>query len=92
MKIEIARIPLMQDTECQGDGFIDNRLVKGTVCRDPRKADSVPTSCPDPEFVKKQYITDYTSIANRDIIVYEEGSYIQRYVYGLNGESFYNKI
>ena len=40
----------------------------------------------DPEFVRKQYITDYTSIANRDILVYEEGSYIQRYVYGLNGE------
>jgi len=40
----------------------------------------------DPEFIRKEYITDYTSIANRDIIVYEEGSYIQRYVYGLNGE------
>ena len=33
----------------------------------------------DPEFVRKQYITDYTSIENRDILVYEEGSYIQRY-------------
>jgi len=40
----------------------------------------------DPEFIRKEYITDYTSIANRDIMVYEEGSYIQRYVYGLNGE------
>jgi len=29
---------------------------------------------------------DYSDIANRDIMVYEEGSYIQRYVYGLNGE------
>jgi len=40
----------------------------------------------DHEFIRKEYITDYTSIANRDIMVYEEGSYIQRYVYGLNGE------
>ena len=71
--------------------LIDTR----NVCQRVYETEVGTTVQNDPEFVRKQYITDYTSIANRDILaveakphckVYEEGSYIQRYVYGLNGE------
>ena len=40
----------------------------------------------DPETITKDYVTDYTSVANRDIFVYEHGSYTQKYVYGINGD------
>ena len=39
----------------------------------------------DFETVTKHYVPDYLSIANRDIMVTEDGSYIQRYVYDENG-------
>ena len=37
------------------------------------------------ETVLKEYVVDYLSAANRDIMVYEFGSYVQRYVYAANG-------
>ena len=37
------------------------------------------------ETVTKDYIVDYRSPASRDIMVYEAGSYVQRYVYAADG-------
>lgn len=37
------------------------------------------------ETVTKNYVVDYLSVANRDILVTEEGSFIQRYVYDEDG-------
>ena len=37
------------------------------------------------ETVTKNYVIDYLSLANRDIMVYEEGSFTQRYVYAPDG-------
>ena len=39
----------------------------------------------DCETVVKRYVVDYLSIANRDIVVTEEGSWTQRYVYDSRG-------
>jgi hypothetical protein len=37
------------------------------------------------ETVTKTHITDYTSMANRDILVIEDGSWMQRWLYGATG-------
>jgi RHS repeat-associated protein len=39
----------------------------------------------DYETVIKKYTVDYLSEANRDILVTEEGSYVQRYIYDVEG-------
>ena len=39
-----------------------------------------------PETVTKHYVVDYLSMANRDILVTEDGRYTQRYVYDDNGK------
>ena len=40
----------------------------------------------NPETVTKHYVVDYLSMANRDILVTEDGRYTQRYVYDENGK------
>ena len=42
--------------------------------------------------IKREYVTDYTSQINNDIMVYEKGSYVTKYVYGIGGNKLFQEV